>query len=68
MENNKIINAASFVVIAEHFNLMVIIDRWVLSHILECYDKQLAALEDRYFSINISANSLNDPDFLRDLK
>ena len=68
MENNKIINAASFVVIAEHFNLMVIIDRWVLSHILECYDKQLAALEDRYFSINIWANSLNDPDFLRDLK
>ena len=63
-EKNKIIDADNFVVIAEKFNLMVIIDRWVLSHIFECYDKQLAALETVYFSINISANSLNDPGFL----
>ena len=63
-EKNKIIDADSFVVIAEQFNLMVIIDRWVLSHIFECYDKQLAALDGGLFSINISANSLNDPSFL----
>ena len=63
-EKNKIIDAENFVVIAEKFNLMVIIDRWILSHIFECYDKQLAALEGGYFSINISANSLNDPGFL----
>lgn len=63
-EKKKIIDADSFVVIAEQFNLMAIIDRWVLSHIFECYDKQLAALEGGLFSINISANSLNDPSFL----
>lgn len=63
-EDNKIIEANSFVVIAERFNLMVIIDRWVLTNVLERYDKQLAALDHGFFSINLSANSLNDATFL----
>lgn len=63
-EDNKIIEASNFVEIAERFNLMLNVDRWILSQILEHYDKSLAKLDSAVFSINLSANSLNDFNFL----
>lgn len=63
-DDNKLMDANNFVMLAERFNLMGRVDRWVLSQILAHYDKQLNALDAGYFSINISANSLNDPYFL----
>ena len=63
-ENNKIIEASNFVVIAERFNLMLTVDRWILSQMLEHNDKSLANVDNAIFSINLSANSLNDTNFL----
>ena len=57
-------SAGLFVVVAERYNLMIQIDRWVITEILLHYDKKLSALEDTKFSINLSANSLNDAAFL----
>ncbi len=61
---NTIIEANNFVVIAEQYNVMTVIDRWVLTNVLKIYDKQLANLPASVFYINISANSLNTPKFL----
>lgn len=63
-EDNKIIEASNFIAIAERFNLMLNVDRWVLSQLLEHYDKSLSKLDSTLFSINLSANSLNDLNFL----
>jgi len=63
-DNNTTVSASHFVVVAERYNLMIQIDRWVITEILLHYDKKLSALDDTKFSINLSANSLNDSGFL----
>lgn len=63
-ENNEVIEAKSFVLTAERFNLMANIDRWVLTQLLEKNGKLLSKVDNSIFSINLSANSLNDPNFL----
>ena len=63
-EKNNLVDASTFIVIAERYNLMARIDRWVVSQMLEKYAHALSQLENSEFSINLSANSLNDPDFL----
>ena len=63
-DNQNIVSASAFVETAERFNLMGQIDRWVLTQVLTRRDKTLSALDVTYFSMNLSANALNDPDFL----
>ncbi|HVT62716.1 MAG TPA: EAL domain-containing protein, partial [Legionellaceae bacterium] len=63
-EEQKLFDAKSFITIAERFNYMATIDRWVLSQLLEHHDLELSRYPDIHFSINLSANSLNHPDFL----
>ncbi|OGT46408.1 MAG: hypothetical protein A3E83_06415 [Gammaproteobacteria bacterium RIFCSPHIGHO2_12_FULL_41_20] len=62
--NNQLIQAADFIPIAERFNLMGDIDHWVLTELLEKHGEKLSKLNNTIFSINISANSLNNPAFL----
>lgn len=63
-EDQAIIDASTFIAVAERFNLMGGIDRWVIRQILENHDEKLTKLDGTNFSINLSANSLNDPNFL----
>lgn len=63
-ENGVIIEASAFIPIAERFNLMANIDRWVLTELLEHYGEKLSKIKNANFSINLSADSLNDPQFL----
>ena len=63
-ENNQIVSAADFIIIAESFDLMRSIDRWVLTQILEQNGMKLSQCTNMVFSINLSGNSLNDPNFL----
>lgn len=63
-EDNELIPASAFIPIAERFDLMANIDRWVLTQILSHYQHELSRLENGFFSINLSANSLNDSSLL----
>lgn len=63
-ENNQLIQAGEIIPIAERFNLITKIDRWVVSQLLRQYDKTISAVGEARFSINISAISLSNPDFL----
>lgn len=63
-EGSNLVPASDFIPIAERYNLMSSIDRWVLTELLSKMDTTLAKLDDTLFSINISANSLNNPQFL----
>lgn len=61
---DNVIPAYTFIDTAERFNLMPQIDRWVIHQILEKYANELSHIEHLHMSINLSANSLNDPEFI----
>ena len=60
----EMISPGSFIPAAERYDLMADLDRWVLTQVLEHLGAQLAAVPDLQLSINLSANSLNDANFL----
>lgn len=63
-DKKKLIEAKAFILAAERFNLMVHLDRWVFNQILCVYDKELSLLANTLISINISADTLGDPNLL----
>ncbi|WP_160148493.1 EAL domain-containing protein [[Leptolyngbya] sp. PCC 7376] len=73
-EDGKILSPGSFLPIAERYQLMTKIDRWVISHFLESQHIYLQEMWNKYssenvskqsfYSLNLSADSLNDPEFL----
>lgn len=65
-ENGKVIPPLAFIPAAERYNLMTWIDRWMVENTLKCIEKLLTTTKrkDLLFSINISAQSLCDDDFL----
>ncbi|MBW4550269.1 MAG: EAL domain-containing protein [Aphanocapsa sp. GSE-SYN-MK-11-07L] len=67
-EAGNIVSPAAFIPIAERYNLMPAIDRWVVRTLLAQLQPLVAAgsilpLEDYQYAINLSGGSINDPDF-----
>lgn len=60
-ENGKLLLPGAFIPAAERYDLMGEIDRWVVSTTLRRYGPRLALTGDFGLAINLSANSLNDP-------
>jgi diguanylate cyclase (GGDEF)-like protein/PAS domain S-box-containing protein len=59
-----LIAPALFIPVAERYDLMAELDRWVLTEVLQRRAPALAAVPDLALAINLSANSLNDEGFL----
>lgn len=54
----------TFIPAAERYELMSQIDRWVLREVLERQAARIAAIPGLVVSVNLSAQSLNDPGFV----
>ena len=54
----------AFIPAAERYDLMAAIDRWVLKSVLGKHARQIMQQPHLHFSVNLSANSLNDAEFL----
>jgi diguanylate cyclase (GGDEF)-like protein/PAS domain S-box-containing protein len=61
----KLLLPGHFIPAAERYDLMADLDRWVITHVLLDCGEKLAARPDLRLSLNLSANSLNDPKFLQ---
>lgn len=59
---------ATFISAAERYELMSQLDRWVLREALERQAPRIAAIPGLVVSINLSAQSLNDPNFVPFIK
>jgi diguanylate cyclase (GGDEF)-like protein len=64
----RVLRPGTFIPAAERYDLMGSLDRWVIENALIERGEALAAIEDLAISINLSANSLNDPLFWPFLK
>ncbi len=60
-ENGDVIPPGSFLYIAERFDLIQEIDRWVVSRAIEILAEQQAAGRDVVLCVNLSAKSVTDP-------
>jgi diguanylate cyclase (GGDEF)-like protein/PAS domain S-box-containing protein len=60
-ENGDVIPPASFLYIAERFDLIQEIDRWVVSHAIELLSEEQAAGREVVLCVNLSAKSVVDP-------
>jgi diguanylate cyclase (GGDEF)-like protein/PAS domain S-box-containing protein len=58
-----LIEPNAFIPAAERYDLMANIDRWVIRAVLQRYGESLSAAGDLAVFVNLSANSLNEPDF-----
>ncbi|MDO8211603.1 EAL domain-containing protein [Conexibacter sp. CPCC 206217] len=63
-EQGEVIPPASFIAIAERFDLMQEIDRWVVARAIRQMGEQHRAGRDLVFEVNISGSSTGDPDLL----
>lgn len=63
--DNKVLTPGIFLPIAERYNMMKAIDRWVINNLFQyIYDRQKQLLKDKQrFYINLSGDSLNDENF-----
>jgi diguanylate cyclase (GGDEF)-like protein/PAS domain S-box-containing protein len=60
----KLIEPSAFIPAAERYDLMANIDRWVIRTVLRRYGERLSSSAgDMSVFVNLSANSLNEPDF-----
>jgi diguanylate cyclase (GGDEF)-like protein len=66
--SGRVLRPGAFIPAAERYDLMGSLDRWVIEAALVERGAALAAIEDLSISINLSANSLNDPLFWPFLK
>ena len=66
--SGRVLRPGSFIPAAERYDLMGNLDRWVIENALIEHGEALALLGDVSISINLSANSLNDPLFWPFLK
>lgn len=63
----QLISPATFIPAAERFGLMSSIDRWVVRQVLVELVPWLQERPELHVGINLSGNSLSDPDFLPEL-
>ncbi|WP_165498294.1 EAL domain-containing protein [Siculibacillus lacustris] len=63
-EDGSILSPGAFIPAAERYGLMAAIDRFMISQVLERYDRAILAVPRLVVSINLSANSLEDPGLL----
>jgi EAL domain-containing protein (putative c-di-GMP-specific phosphodiesterase class I) len=64
-EQGEVIPPVAFIGIAERFDLMQDIDRWVVARAIRHMGEQKAAGRDLVFEVNISGSSTGDPELLR---
>lgn len=61
----EVVAPGAFIPVAERYGIMASVDRWVIEHALVHDGERLKqVLNGRSLSINLSANSLNDSEFL----
>ena len=63
-ERGEVIPPAAFIGIAERFDLMQEIDRWVVARAIRLMAEQRAAGRELVFEVNISGSSTGDPELL----
>jgi diguanylate cyclase (GGDEF)-like protein len=63
-EQGDIILPASFIAVAERFDLMQDIDRWVVARAIRLMGEQRRAGRELVFEVNISGSSTGDPELL----
>ncbi len=63
-QQGDVIPPAAFLGVAERFDLMQELDRWVVSHAIRYMGEQRRAGRDLVFEVNISGSSTGDPDLL----
>ncbi|MCH8503996.1 MAG: EAL domain-containing protein [Ectothiorhodospiraceae bacterium] len=63
-QDGELVLPSDFIPAAERYDLMALLDRWVLTEVLEARGARLAANAEFSISLNISAQSLTDPGFL----
>jgi diguanylate cyclase (GGDEF)-like protein/PAS domain S-box-containing protein len=63
-ERGDVIPPAAFIGIAERFDLMQELDRWVVARAIRHMGEQRRAGRDLVFEVNISGSSTGDPDLL----
>ncbi len=63
-ERGEVIPPAAFIAIAERFDLMQDIDRWVVARAIRHMGEQRRAGRELVFEVNISGSSTGDPDLL----
>ena len=68
-EQDRLIPPFEFIPAAERYNLMPVIDRWVVKHVFEYLQKSALGQESAgvYF-INLSGSTLSDQSFFDDIK
>jgi len=60
-EHGKLLAPGAFIPAAERYGLMASIDRWMIRRVLEFFDRAILSVPRLSVSINLSANSLDDP-------
>lgn len=63
-ENGELFSPAKFIPIAEKYNIMTEIDRWVFTHVMEWADAHQYEYEVPRLLINLSSKSLINDEFL----
>jgi len=63
-ERGEVIPPAAFLAVAERFDLMQDIDRWVVARAIRLLAEQTEAGQDVAFEVNISGSSTGDPELL----
>jgi diguanylate cyclase (GGDEF)-like protein/PAS domain S-box-containing protein len=63
-EEGQLLAPGAFIPAAERYGLMASIDRWVIRRVLHSYGRAILAVPRLSVSINLSANSLEDPDLV----
>jgi diguanylate cyclase (GGDEF)-like protein/PAS domain S-box-containing protein len=64
-EDGQEVPPMAFIPAAERYNLMPMIDRWVVQNVLRNVARATPSLEGAIWTINISGRSLGDEDFLQ---
>ncbi len=67
-DNGELVPAATFLGVAERFDLIQQIDRWVFGEAARLLHVHHAAGQDISLSVNISGKTLNDPGILDDFR
>ncbi|MCP5161398.1 MAG: EAL domain-containing protein [Hahellaceae bacterium] len=68
-DNGKIIGPGEFIPAAERYNLMPLIDRWVIRHVFEYLNQSgLNQKGEGTYFINLSGSTLSDESFFEDIK
>jgi diguanylate cyclase (GGDEF)-like protein len=68
-EDGKLIAPFEFIPSAERYNLMPVIDRWVVKHVFEYLQKSgYGTKEEGTYFINLSGSTLSDQSFFDDIK